>query len=256
MMDNYYNQLAPYYKFMLQDWNASVSRQAAIFDGVIREFFGPDAHRILDAACGIGTQSIGLAQLGYQITASDISPNEIAQAQAEATQRGLQIAFGVADMRKLTQSYSQLFDVVIACDNAVPHLLNDAEIRQAFEQFYQCTTASGGCILSVRDYASMERGGKKLYPRQAHETSDGRIVVFDLWEFDGEDFYDFTTYIVEDKGEATASTHVIRGGRYYCVTLTTLEKLLRQVGFQQVTIVRDKFYQPLLIGKKDHTPAG
>lgn len=159
-------------------------------------------------------------------------------------------------MRMLTQSYSQPFDVVIACDNAVPHLLGDAEIGQAFEQFYRCTTPSGGCILSVRDYASMERGGKKLYPRQAHETGDGRIVIFDLWEFDGDDFYDFTTYIVEDKGEAMASTHVIRGGRYYCVTLTTLERLLRQAGFQQVTIVRDTFYQPLLIGKKDDTAAG
>jgi SAM-dependent methyltransferase len=250
MIENYYNQLAPYYKYMLQDWDASVSRQAAILDGVIREFFCPDVHHILDAACGIGTQSIGLAQLGYQITASDISPNEIEQAQAEAARRGLQIAFRVADMRTLTQSYSQLFDVVVACDNAIPHLLSNAEIHQAFEQFYQCTVPNGGCIISVRDYASMERGGKKLYPRQAHETGDGRIVVFDLWEFDGEDFYDFTTYIVEDKGETTANTHVIRGGRYYCVTLSTLVKLLSQAGFQQVTTVRDRFYQPLLIGKK------
>jgi SAM-dependent methyltransferase len=241
---------------MHHDWNASVSRQGAILDGVIHEFFGPTAHNILDAACGIGTQSIGLAQLGYQITASDISLNEIEQARAEAARRGLQITFGIADMRKLSQSYSQLFDVVIACDNAIPHLLSDAEIGRAFEQFYQCTTASGGCILSVRDYASMERGGKELYPRHVHETSDGRVIMFDLWEFDGEDFYDFTTYIVEDKGEATASTHVIRGGRYYCVTLATLEKLLKEAGFQHVTTVRDRFFQPLLVGMKGRTAEG
>jgi hypothetical protein len=37
MIADYYNQLAPYYKFMLQDWNASVLRQTAILDGVIRE---------------------------------------------------------------------------------------------------------------------------------------------------------------------------------------------------------------------------
>lgn len=250
MIDDYYNQLAPYYQFMHQDWQTSVSRQADILDGVIREFFGSKVRHILDAACGIGTQSIGLAQLGYQITASDISRNEIEQARAEAARRGLQIAFGIADMRRLTQSYSQLFDVVIACDNAVPHLLSDAEIRQTFEQFYQCTTPDGGCILSVRDYASMERGGKQLYPRHVHETGEGRVILFDLWEFDGEDFYDFTTYIVEDKGEAAVTTHVIRGGRYYCVTLPTLEKLLREAGFQQVAILRDRYFQPLLIGKK------
>jgi SAM-dependent methyltransferase len=250
MIDDYYNQLAPYYKLMHHDWNASVDRQATILDGVIREFFGPNVHNILDAACGIGTQSIGLAQLGYQVTASDISPNEIAQAQAEAARRGLQIAFGIADMRQLTQSYSQPFDVVIACDNAVPHLLSDAEIGQAFEQFYQCTTPDGGCILSVRDYASMERGGKQLYPRHVHETGKGCVILFDLWEFDGEDFYDFTTYIVEDRGKAAVTTQVIRGGRYYCVRLPTLEKLLKEAGFQQVAILRDRYFQPLLVGTK------
>lgn len=251
MIDDYYNQLAPYYRLMHHDWEASVSRQAAMLDSVIQEFFGPNVHNILDAACGIGTQSIGLAQLGYEITASDISASEIAQAQAEAARRGLEIAFGTADMRKLTQSYQRKFDLVIACDNAIPHLLSDAEIGQAFEQFYQCATPNGGCILSVRDYANMERGGRQLYPRHVHETGDGHIIMFDLWEFDGEDFYDFTTYIIEDKGGANADTHVVRGGRYYCVTLATLEKLLRQAGFQQVTTLRDRFFQPLLIGRKE-----
>jgi SAM-dependent methyltransferase len=251
MIEDYYNQLAPYYKFMLHDWNASVARQAGILDGVIREFFGAPAQRLLDAACGIGTQSLGLAQLGYQVTASDISPAAIALAQAEAAQRGLQISFGVADMRQLSASFPQPFDVVLACDNAIPHLLSDRDICQAFEQFYQCTTANGGCIISVRDYANMERGGKQLLPRHAHQTGTGHLIVFDLWEFDG-DYYDFTTYLIDDQGQPDAKTQVIRGGRYYCVTLARLETLLHEAGFGQVTILRERFYQPLLIGTKNH----
>jgi SAM-dependent methyltransferase len=246
----YYDQLAPYYKYLLQDWEASVSRQAAVLDGVIGEFFGPRARRLLDAACGIGTQSLGLAQLGYTVTASDISALAVEQARAEAARRGLSIAFGMADMRRLVQAYPQPFDVVLAGDNAIPHLLSDAEILLAFEQFYRCTQPAGGCILSVRDYAQMdERRGQKLHPRTTHLTPTGRIVVFDLWEFDG-DFYDFTTYVVDDQNAATATTHVIRGGRYYCVTVATLEKLLRQAGFQRVVTLTDRFYQPLLVGLK------
>jgi SAM-dependent methyltransferase len=254
MIETYYDQLAPYYKFLLQDWEASVLRQAAVLDGVIREFFGPDARRILDAACGIGTQSLGLAQRGYTVAASDISPVAVARAQAEAVKLGLPITFGVADMRRLATAYPQPFDVVMACDNAVPHLLSEAEILQAFEQFYRCTLPNGGCIISVRDYARLEeRSGKKLYPRAVHPTPDGRVVVFDLWEFDG-DYYDFTTYIVEDKNETTAAAHVIRGGRYYCVTLAALESLLRQAGFHRVVTLADRFYQPLVIGLKAPRP--
>ena len=38
-----------------------------------------------------------------------------------------------------------------------------------------------------------------------HEVVGGRIVIFDLWEFDG-DFYDITTYVMEDKGQAESSS--------------------------------------------------
>ena len=249
MIETYYDQLAPYYRFLHQDWAASVSRQAAALAEVIHQYFGPQVRRILDAACGIGTQSLGLAGLGYEVTASDISAAAVEQARAEAARRGLPIEFGLADMRHLNEAYGQRFEVVLACDNAIPHLLSDADIRRAFEAFYHCSTPEGGCLISVRDYASLEKGGQKLYPRTVHATPEGRVVVFDLWEFDG-DFYDFTTYVVEDRNQPTATTHVIGGGRYYCVTLPTLESLLREAGFRQVITLKDQFYQPLLIGLK------
>ena len=249
MLESFYDQLSPYYKYIFQDWNASVDRQATILDEVIREYFGESVRSILDAACGIGTQTIGLAQKGYKLTASDISSGEIGKAELEASKRNQDITFRVADMRNLQQPFQTKFDLVIACDNAVPHLLSDDEICQAFGQFYQVTSESGGCIISVRDYEAMERGGKKLYPRQVHDVPQGKIVVFDCWEFDG-DFYDITMYIVEDTGQAVAKTHVIRGGRYYCISISKLETLMREAGFKTVITLKDRFYQPLLIGLK------
>lgn len=249
MLESFYDQLSPYYKYIFQDWNASVERQATMLDGIVREYFGGNVHSILDAACGIGTQTIGLAQKGYNLTASDISAGEIEKARLEASRRNLEIAFCVADMRRLKDSHQAKFDLVIACDNSVPHLLSDDEIRKAFEQFHQITTERGGCVISVRDYDAMERGGRKLFPRQVHETSLGKILVFDLWEFDG-DYYDITMYVVEDTGDETAKTNVIRGGRYYCVPIPKLEKLMKEAGFNMVVTLKDRFYQPLLIGLK------
>jgi SAM-dependent methyltransferase len=249
MIESFYNQLSPYYKYIFQDWNASVERQSTILDQVIHEYFGKDVRSILDAACGIGTQAIGLTLKGYQLTASDISQGEIEKAQSEASERGLDIAFRVADMRKLQETFQTKFDLVIACDNAVPHLLSDAEIRHVFREFYQVTSESGGCIISVRDYEAIERRGRKLYPRQVHDIPEGKIVVFDCWDFDG-DFYDITMYIVEDTGQATATTHVIRGGRYYCVSISRLEMLMKEAGFRTVITLKERFYQPLLVGHK------
>jgi SAM-dependent methyltransferase len=249
MIEGFYDRLSPFYRYIFQDWNASLDRQAAILDEVIREYFGTHIHFILDAACGIGTQTIGLAQKGYWLTASDISEGEIEKARLEAFQRHLDIDFRVVDMRHLQQMFDTKFDLVIACDNAVPHLLSDEEIQQTFREFYQVTSESGGCIISVRDYDAMERGGRKLYPRQVHDIPEGKIVVFDCWDFN-EDFYDITMYIVEDTGQPTANTHVVRGGRYYCVSISKLETLLKNAGFKTVITLKERFFQPLLIGLK------
>lgn len=249
MPENFYDQLSPYYKYLFQDWDASVQRQASALDQVIGEYFGGHVHSILDAACGIGTQTIGLAQRGYELTASDISLGEIEKARQEASKRNLNVAFGVADMRDLQKVYQRKFDLVIACDNAIPHLLSDDEIRQAFEQFYGISSEQGGCLISVRDYAAMEKGGRQFYPRLVHATENGKLIIFDLWEFDG-DYYDITIYIVEDAGTATAKTSVIRGGRYYCVSISKLEALMKEAGFKTVVILKERIYQPLLIGLK------
>jgi SAM-dependent methyltransferase len=249
MIESYYNQLAPFYRYLFPDWEKSVPWHAQVLDEVIQEFFSLQAGHILDAACGIGTQSIGLAQLGYQITASDISMVELDLARKEVARRSLRINFAIADMRKLGDVHKALFDLVIACDNAIPHLLSEEDILLAFQQFYNCTTEEGGCIISVRDYANMDLGGRRIYPRIVHQTPEGRVVLFDIWEFD-DPYYDFTTYIVEDQGGKVARTHIIRGGRYYCITISALKRLLKQAGFRRVAIVREKYHQPILVGIK------
>jgi SAM-dependent methyltransferase len=252
MIVQYYDQLAIYYRYLFSDWEKSVPWHAQVINGVIQEFFGGGIHHILDVACGIGTQCLGLAQIGYQVTASDISIGELALARKEAAKRSLKIQFAIADMRDLRRVHQDVYDLVIACDNAVPHLLTEADILRAFEQFYHCTPADGGCIISVRDYENMdlEPEGRIFYPRTTHLIPDGRVILFDIWEFDGP-YYDFTTYVVEDRGGETANTHIIRGGRYFCVTIPVLERLLKQAGFPQVAVLRGRYHQPILVGKKN-----
>ncbi len=125
MIENYYDSLAPFYKFIYPDWDASVRRQANALDSVIREVIGNEPKTVLDVACGIGTQSIGLAKLGYKVTSSDLSSAEIEMARQEALRFKVQIEFQVADMREVWETFQREFDLVIACDNAVPHLLED-----------------------------------------------------------------------------------------------------------------------------------
>jgi len=252
MMGNYYDKLAPYYKYIYVDWEKSVRRQAEMLDSVFKDYLGGNIETILDVSCGIGTQSIGLAEIGYKVTACDISSSEIHLAQEEAKARGLEIDFQVGDMRKAWDTHHHKYDVVIACDNSVPHLLSNEEILLAFQQFYRCTAKGGACVISVRDYANMERPESKIlmHPRLIHQTGDEQVILFDVWKFDG-DYYEITTYIILDTGAEELKTHVAHGGKYYCVSISTLEELLRKAGYKEIHTSTDRFFQPLLIAKKN-----
>jgi hypothetical protein len=72
-MDDFYNPTAGLYHPILRDRDESIGRQAGQSSGVIREWWGHERRMVLDASCGIGTQAIGLARLGFDVTASNRS---------------------------------------------------------------------------------------------------------------------------------------------------------------------------------------
>jgi glycine/sarcosine N-methyltransferase len=86
-----YDSLAAHYHLIFENWDASIARQAAILGPLIEAACGSTPEHILDAACGIGTQAIGLALRGHHISGSDLSDAAIARARLEATARSLDI---------------------------------------------------------------------------------------------------------------------------------------------------------------------
>jgi SAM-dependent methyltransferase len=247
-MVDFYSKLAPLYHLIYPNWEQSIDRQARHLDAVIRELWGDRVDEVLDAACGIGTQAIGLAQLGYKVTACDLSPGAVARAQTEAGKRGLDMAFSVADMRELCAHYDRSFDLIIACDNAVPHLLSDGEIGLAFREFYRCTKPGGGCLLSVRDYAAEEIGGTKVVPYGIRKAADRCYVLVQVWEFDGP-VYDLSLYAVEDRGDAEVTVQVMRT-QYYAVSIDRLIELMADAGYSEVRRLDGRFFQPLIVGTR------
>jgi SAM-dependent methyltransferase len=245
---SFYDQLAPFYHLIFPDWEASVRRQAAALEAIVRERWGEGRLSILDVACGIGTQALGLAALGHRVTASDLSADAVERARREAQGRGLDIPFSVADMRRAYAHHRQQFDLVIACDNAVPHLLTDADLLVAFEQFFACTRPGGGCLVTVRDYDKEDRTRTQVRPYGVRAEGEARYLALQVWDFHGP-VYDLALYLVEDRGGPTCVTRVMRS-QYYAVGTDKLLALMRQAGFEHVERLDDRFYQPVLLARR------
>src|SRR5262245_21589797 len=100
--NSFYDELAESYHLIFDDWDAAILRQR---DVLARLLPAPaNGKRVLDCACGIGTQAIGLAMLGFSVEGSDPSDASINRARREATARGLKVEFRVDDMRSLSEA--------------------------------------------------------------------------------------------------------------------------------------------------------
>jgi len=247
MTKDFYDNMAPFYHMIYSDWEQSIARQAAQLDKIIRENWGNEIQTILDVSCGIGTQALGLAQLNYRVTASDLSEAAVERAKQEAQKREVAIPFSVADMRQAYSHHQEQFEVVISCDNAVPHLLTDDDLLQTFQQFYQCVRPGGGILITVRDYEKEERQ-TQIKPERTRVENGKRYILFQLWEFEGE-IYEMSMYIVEDDRSVNCKTQVMRA-KYYAVGTTRLIALLKEAGFEEVKRMDGAYYQPVLVGTK------
>lgn len=246
MTQGFYDGLAPYYHLIFEDWQASIDRQGSWLEAFIRGEW-PGARTVLDAAAGIGTQALGLLARGFRVTASDLSPVAVARAAEEARRRGLQLPTAVADLRALSAVHGGgAFDLVIACDNALPHLLTDDELLAALRECLRCVRPGGGLLVSVRDYAE-PGSGSQIHPYGVRRTPQGRFVLFQVWDWDGP-HYDLSFYIVHEADGAAPVTHVFRD-RYHAVPPARLLELMRAAGWERVRRV-EGFYQPVLVGTK------
>ena len=242
-----YDEISSLYHLVYADWEASVRRQASQLSDVIRSEWGEGLKSILDVTCGIGTQAIGLAELGFSVTASDISRQAVTRAELEATRRKLQIGFSACDIRTAHSHHGSGFELVISCDNSIPHLLSDDEIRLGLEQMHKCAKSGGGCLVTLRDYDVEARGKGLLKPYGVREWLGRRYIVFQIWDFTDADQYDLAMYFIEDTDEPKA--HVGRS-KYYAVSPNRVRELMCDVGFNGVRRLDDVFYQPVLIGTK------
>lgn len=252
-VSDFYDQLSPFYHLVYADWEASIQRQADQLNSLIEEFWGDQAQTILDVSCGIGTQAIGLAQLGYHIVASDLSATAIERAKGEALKRRLKIDWSVADMRQAYTHHQRQFDIVIACDNSVPHLLTDDDLLAAFRQFYACSKPGGGSLITVRDYDQVERQGTQVKPYGLRVENGVRYIIFQVWEFKGA-IYELSMYLVKDSGNNEVVTEVMRT-HYYTVSPYRLATLMAEAGFVDVVRLDDRFYQPVILGRKPDVAA-
>jgi SAM-dependent methyltransferase len=118
-----YEQIAPVYDEFTAHHNYREWIDALLALG---EAHGLRGDTVLDVGCGTGKGFMPLVELGWKVTAADISPSMVELARAKA---GPEVRVEVADMRELPVYGS--FDLVCCLDDAINYLHSPAELEGA-----------------------------------------------------------------------------------------------------------------------------
>ncbi len=179
----FYDQLAAEYDLMYADWRKSVQWQGDILHRLIQKELDKVPLSVLDCTCGIGTQAIGLAQLGYAVQGTDISCESIERAKREADSFGVSINFKVADLLTLESQVDGLFDLVISFDNSLPHLLTERDLQTAVGNIQSKLKSDGIFLASIRDYDEILKTMPKATMPKIFEDPRGKRIVFQVWDW-------------------------------------------------------------------------
>lgn len=247
----FYDELAADYHLIFPDWDASMARQAAALDALVRSRLGAGPQRVLDCSCGIGTQAIGLARAGHGVVGSDLSPLAAARATAEAAARGAMLPVAVADMRQLPFG-TAAFDVVVCADNSLPHLLSAQDVSAGLRGMRRVLRAGGLLVLTLRDYDAILESRPTAPPPQVAETPEGRVITLQLWHWheDGERYDLEHIQLVPADDTWTVRT---RRTTYWALTRAQLTRFVAEAGFTDVvwhTQDSTGFYQPVLTARR------
>lgn len=195
---DYYDYFADKYHIMLKNWEYKIETQGKILRTILERFSKLKIATILDCTCGIGIQSLSLAQEGLIVTGSDISQNELDFAINEAHKRNLNVEFIWADCRYLEKSINKKYDAVISIDSAMPHLMTKNNFLLAFRSIYNCLHKGGVFISSYRDYDSLQKTKPNMaYPVRFNTENEIEYVILRKWKWEGEIILS-KQYVIED----------------------------------------------------------
>ena len=248
---DFYDALADDYDIVYGGrWEDAVARQGKVLDALLQAALGPGAKDVLDCSCGIGTQALGLAMQGHRVHGTDISERAVERARREASKFGLAATFGIADFRDLG-SIPGTFDALISCDNSIPHLQADSEVRQSIASMRTKLRAGGLVMVSIRDYDRwiVDRPPTAL-PTLVQGPPRRLLVRFHDWE-EAAPIYDNHFFVLSELGDEWKLTAHYKT-RYRALTRSQLAAAAGDAGFKEIQWHEPDstgFFQPILTGR-------
>lgn len=153
------------------------------------------------------------------------------------------------EIRILSDTFAEKFDIVIAMDNALPHMLSSNDLEKAIKSIANQIKRNGIFVASIRDYDSLLMEKPPYSPPYINKMDKGQRVSFQTWVWK-DDNYKLTQYIIDDEENLQVSKFECE---YKATRRVEMTELLHAYGCSNVEWkFPDEigFYQPIVVARK------
>lgn len=219
--EHYDTHLAEHYSWLFGGLPERVSENKALFHelGIL-----PTASkRALDVGAGTGFQTLPLAELGFEITAVDLSKSLLAELAAHA--KDLPIRIVCDDILRYVASADGNLELAVCMGDTLTHLTSFGDVQRLFREIFRLLGPGGRFVIAFRDFTRELTGAARFIPVRA----DASTVFTCFLEYEGDHVrvYDVIHRRSEGAWEMKVSSY-----KKLRIAPDWAEKRLRETGFE------------------------
>ncbi len=154
-MSSYVGRHAELYDLFYAD--KTYPAEAEFVGRCFKKFSDRETRTVLELACGTGRHAFELEKLGYDITATDYSPDMLQVAQQRARESDSKVRFAKIDMRTLPASATE-YDAAICLFDSIGYLQTNDALSEMFAGVWHCLRPGGLFIFEFWHDAAMLGG--------------------------------------------------------------------------------------------------
>lgn len=209
-------------RFNQQGWDIFQAHYQELFDGT-------GIKTVLDCSIGSGNLTLELAELGYQVTGSDLSDTMLSKCLEKAKKRGLAVELFRSDFREVDRAAAGKYDCVMSTGNSLPYVSN-ADVLRTLAAMDRLVNPGGYLYVDTRNW-DMILDEKQQYYFYRPMFHDGlRVDTIQFWEHHSDGTITFHIVFTLERDGKVLQREVFRE-LYHPLRRAVLEGALRDMGY-------------------------
>lgn len=192
---------------------------------IFGKYSGRKVQSICELACGTGSMATELAKRGFDVTASDISPEMLTEAEQKSRSAGADVRYVIADMRSF--SLYRRADACLSLLDSMNYLTKPSDFSSALSSVYKNLENGGLFVFDINSKYKFEN----IYCDNAYVLeSEGVLCAWQNFYSPKSKICDFYLSIFTENSDGSY-TRCDEHQRERMYTLRSVKKLLSDEGF-------------------------